>query len=64
MRVMATRRPAVQRRKTTMNQRLKIVLGLLLFMFAGTALTACNTLEGVGEDVQDAGEAVEDAADG
>ena len=29
----------------------------------GLALTACNTVEGVGEDVQSAGEAVEDAAD-
>ncbi|HEX8257435.1 MAG TPA: entericidin A/B family lipoprotein [Allosphingosinicella sp.] len=27
------------------------------------ALAACNTVEGVGEDVQSAGEAVEDAAD-
>lgn len=26
-------------------------------------LAACNTVEGVGEDVQSAGEAVEDAAD-
>jgi predicted small secreted protein len=26
-------------------------------------LSACNTMEGAGEDIQDAGEAVEDAAD-
>lgn len=29
----------------------------------GLALAGCNTVEGVGEDVQSAGEAVEDAAD-
>jgi predicted small secreted protein len=27
------------------------------------ALAACNTVEGAGEDIQSAGEAVEDAAD-
>ncbi|GGE31979.1 hypothetical protein GCM10011367_03050 [Marinicauda pacifica] len=30
-----------------------------LFMLAG--ITACNTVEGAGEDVQEAGEAIEDA---
>lgn len=38
----------------------------LIALFAITtsfALAACNTVEGVGKDVQSAGEAVEDAAD-
>lgn len=29
----------------------------------GLALAGCNTVEGVGEDVESAGEAVKDAAD-
>jgi len=35
-----------------------------LFGVAMAMLVGCNTLEGAGEDVQEAGEAVEDAADG
>ncbi len=38
----------------------------LLTIFAitsGLALAACNTVEGVGEDVSSAGDAVSDAAD-
>ena len=39
----------------------KIVTAALL---AGSlALAGCNTVEGIGEDVQSAGETVEDAAD-
>ncbi|MGB0499194.1 MAG: entericidin A/B family lipoprotein [Rubricella sp.] len=33
---------------------------LFLVLFAG--LAACNTIEGIGEDVQDAGRAIEGAA--
>ena len=40
----------------------KFVSILLLASFV-LALSACNTIEGVGKDVQKAGEAVEDAAD-
>jgi predicted small secreted protein len=37
---------------------------LAIFVVSSSlALAACNTVEGVGEDVQSAGEAVEDAAD-
>ncbi len=36
------------------------VIGLAVF---GLSLTACNTVEGAGEDIQDAGDAIEDAAD-
>lgn len=34
----------------------------LTVVAGGLALAACNTVEGVGEDVQSAGEAVEDVA--
>lgn len=33
-----------------------------LAVFAAT-LTACNTMEGAGQDVENAGEAIEDSAD-
>jgi predicted small secreted protein len=39
----------------------KIVSALLLSLIV-LSLSACNTIEGVGKDVQKAGEAVEDAA--
>jgi|FrelakmetLWP11LW_1041352.scaffolds.fasta_scaffold551436_2 entericidin A len=39
----------------------KLVSILLLVSFA-LSLSACNTMAGVGKDVQKAGEAVEDAA--
>ena len=36
---------------------------LLLALFSSGFLTACNTMAGVGEDVQDVGEKVEDKAE-
>ena len=37
---------------------------IFTFLVLGTAgLTACNTVEGMGRDVESAGEAVQDAAD-
>ena len=39
----------------------KILAALLLS--GALVLSACNTVEGAGKDVQSAGEAVEDAAD-
>ncbi|WP_119461609.1 entericidin A/B family lipoprotein [Rhodospirillaceae bacterium SYSU D60014] len=38
---------------------------LFLFMLAATAgaLSACNTMEGLGEDTQSAGEALEEEAE-
>ncbi len=39
---------------------LKIVAALLIASFA---LTACNTMEGAGEDIQRGGEKLENAAD-
>jgi len=35
---------------------------LLVLMFAMAVLNACNTVQGVGKDVQKAGSAVENAA--
>ena len=34
----------------------------LLLMSSVLVLTACNTIQGLGEDIQDAGEAMEEAA--
>lgn len=42
-----------------MKQLLKWTLALGFF----TTLTACNTLDGVGKDVEQAGEEIQDAAD-
>ena len=36
---------------------------LLCVVLAVFALSACNTIRGIGQDVKKAGEAVEDAAD-
>lgn len=36
---------------------------LLTMALAGLSLTACNTVEGAGRDIENAGEAVQDAAD-
>lgn len=41
---------------------MKITFAALTFLLAAAA-AACNTVEGVGQDVQAAGGAVEDAAD-
>jgi predicted small secreted protein len=50
-----------------MTQKLRSLL-MALFLLAGgtlvlTQVAACNTVEGIGEDTQEAGEAIEDAAD-
>jgi predicted small secreted protein len=41
---------------------MKLTFAALAFMLAAAA-AACNTVEGVGQDAQAAGQAVEDAAD-
>ena len=41
-----------------MNKLLLVILGLV----AVVGLSACNTLRGIGQDVQKAGSAIEDAA--
>ena len=40
----------------------RTALFLLAVVFGTLTLTACNTVQGVGKDVQKAGEVVEDAA--
>lgn len=37
---------------------------MILMAFLVTAVTGCATIEGAGKDVESAGEAVQDAADG
>lgn len=39
------------------------MLAVLGLMWVVTQMTACNTMEGAGEDIQEGGEAIEDAAD-
>lgn len=36
---------------------------LMILMMAGLGLSACNTVEGAGRDIEAAGETVQDAAD-
>lgn len=36
---------------------------LMGLLFVGATLAACNTVEGIGRDVEEAGDAIEDAAD-
>lgn len=42
---------------------MKTKLNILLLALAGFGATACNTTEGLGKDVEAAGEAIEDAAE-
>ena len=41
----------------------RMIILMLLAMFSTGTLTACNTVKGVGKDVQKAGDKVEEAAD-
>lgn len=44
---------------------MKRPLALLLFaMFSAGTLGACNTMAGVGEDIEEAGDTIEDEAEG
>lgn len=57
--------PRLSRRSITMSvskffRRFMVLAGLASCL----ALASCNTIEGAGEDVESAGEAVQDAADG
>lgn len=42
---------------------IRTLLALAAVTTAVTCLAACNTMEGAGRDVEDAGQAVQDAAD-
>lgn len=41
----------------------KLVLALALAGFSVAALSACNTVEGAGKDIESTGEAIQDGAD-
>lgn len=41
----------------------RLLLGLALATFSAATLSACNTVEGAGEDIESAGEAIQDGAD-
>lgn len=43
--------------------RLGALLAAVLLAITGVSLTGCNTTEGVGKDVEAAGEGIQDAAD-
>lgn len=43
---------------------IKNIRSLLLLVILGAALGGCATIEGAGKDIESAGEAVQDAADG
>jgi entericidin B len=45
---------------TSRKSPLALTLALLGLLLASSALTACNTARGVGQDVEAAGEAVQD----
>lgn len=48
----------------TITRRIAFFLMLALFIASfGIVVTGCNTVEGAGEDIGEAGEAIEDAAD-
>ena len=38
-------------------------MALTMLILAGAGLSACNTVEGAGRDIENAGESVQDAAD-
>lgn len=46
-----------------MKQAFHKMLWVMLVGVLAAALSACNTVEGVGEDIEDAGEGIQDAAD-
>lgn len=39
------------------------ILTLAVLALGAASLSACNTIEGAGQDIENAGEAVQDAAD-
>lgn len=41
----------------------RALLAVMVATFSAAALSACNTVEGAGQDIESAGEAIEDSAD-
>lgn len=52
-------RPSLLKQENLMSR----IITLLASLFLLSSLTACNTMAGAGQDMQDAGEAVQDAAE-
>lgn len=46
-----------------MKRILKLGICLTFLALLGTGFSACNTMRGLGEDIEQAGDAIEDAAD-
>lgn len=42
----------------------KLIAVLFLALFSSASLTACNTMAGLGEDIEEAGEEIEECAEG
>jgi len=40
----------------------RLLLGAVVFVFAAMAAIGCNTMRGMGQDLQEGGQAIEDAA--
>lgn len=49
--------------QTPRTQSRRVIPALLLAGCSALALSACNTVEGAGEDIQNAGEAIEESAE-
>lgn len=49
--------------KARRNSLVFVLLALTFFAMAVSLIPACNTVEGVGKDTQNAGKGIEDAAD-
>lgn len=47
----------------TINRWMRLTFALPLALFFALGLSACNTVEGAGEDIESAGDAVEDATE-
>lgn len=44
-------------------RRRRLIPALVIFGCSALALSACNTVEGAGEDIEDTGEAIQDSAE-
>jgi entericidin A len=44
-------------------QKMKRIALLIIVVFSLAVLSGCNTMQGLGKDIKEAGEAIEDAAD-
>jgi predicted small secreted protein len=54
---------SIFRRSIFMKRMRKILVGLVLLTLAAFSFTGCNTVEGMGQDIESGGERIEEAAD-